>query len=269
MNDLQMGEEDDIEYPSSMVPSSFRNKGYSGLTYPDGNDVEGPGWSSGRSGWLRSRIRRQNRSVIICALTLCIGVAIFYVGSGLYMSDEEINSLVEPFESESGTVTNDADNGKMQQSLDAGHNHSYFNKNHNQFGKNKNPFADKITHPVHQHIGTGGGRPKGGHGSAVDKIKNGGGHGKVNGGVTGGTGNKKNKQVKGDEAAGEVDESDVYCEDLMQYSDWMEATVTKADGPMFNVLKQMDHDPKAFTYVGNCHSFVCWASCLSTSTCLQ
>jgi hypothetical protein len=47
----------------------------------------------------------------------------------------------------------------------------------------------------------------------------------------------------------EVDEKDIYCEDLKPYQQWYDQTITKDDGKMYNVLKQFDHDAAAFTYV--------------------
>ncbi len=44
-----------------------------------------------------------------------------------------------------------------------------------------------------------------------------------------------------------VDDKDVYCEDLKQYEEWHNAKITKMDGPMFKVKKQMEHDKNAFT----------------------
>jgi hypothetical protein len=266
MNDLQTGE-DDIEFPLSKSSSSSRNNGYNGLNYSDENNNSNKDGPAESGSWLRSRIRRQNRC-IICALILCIGGAIAYVASGMYMSDEQVNSLVEPFESESGTVTNNAQNGKMQKIIDQSQNsqnrsHIYNNNKENHFGKTTtNPFANKINHAGKQHNGAFGGRPTGGGnggpmGNPNTLNNNGGGQGKLNGGHGGASTNNKNEKVKGkirdsqSEQQGdnvvEIDESDVYCEDLLQYSDWIEAKVTKADGPMFTVVKEMDHDPKAFT----------------------
>ena len=44
-----------------------------------------------------------------------------------------------------------------------------------------------------------------------------------------------------------VDDKDVYCEDLSQYDEWHNKKVSKDDGIMFNIVRQMDHDPEAFT----------------------
>jgi hypothetical protein len=259
MNGLQAGE-DDIEFPS-IPPSSFRNKGYSGLNHSGDNDImNGPAESGS---WFRSRIRTQNRWMI-CALTLIIVASIAFVTSGIYMSDEEVNSLVEPFESESGTVTNDAQNGKIQQILDNAQNsqnRSFIKDKQSHFGQASNPFADKVSHPGNQQGGKGGGKIVGGHGS-LGKFQHGGDRGKINGNhqTNQVIGNSVDSSALGDEVV-YVDDSDVYCEDLRQYSDWMNATVTKADGPMFKVLKQMDHDPNAFTYVAGCNSY--GTSCIS------
>lgn len=44
-----------------------------------------------------------------------------------------------------------------------------------------------------------------------------------------------------------VADKDVYCEDLSQYDAWHNTKVSKDDGIMFNIVRQMDHDPEAFT----------------------
>lgn len=44
-----------------------------------------------------------------------------------------------------------------------------------------------------------------------------------------------------------VDDKDTYCEDLSQYDEWHHTRVSKDDGVMFKVVRQMDHDPEAFT----------------------
>eukprot|EP00533_Pseudo-nitzschia_delicatissima_P004225 CAMPEP_0116085568 /NCGR_PEP_ID=MMETSP0327-20121206/4393_1 /TAXON_ID=44447 /ORGANISM="Pseudo-nitzschia delicatissima, Strain B596" /LENGTH=460 /DNA_ID=CAMNT_0003576565 /DNA_START=97 /DNA_END=1479 /DNA_ORIENTATION=+ len=44
-----------------------------------------------------------------------------------------------------------------------------------------------------------------------------------------------------------VDDRDVYCEDMKQYEVWHNTKITKSDGVMFKVIKQMEHDSNAFT----------------------
>jgi len=44
-----------------------------------------------------------------------------------------------------------------------------------------------------------------------------------------------------------IDDKDVYCEDLTQYEKWHEIKITKNDGIMYQVVKQMDHDKESFT----------------------
>lgn len=44
-----------------------------------------------------------------------------------------------------------------------------------------------------------------------------------------------------------VDDKDVYCEDLSQYEEWHNTEITKSDGVMFKVVKQIDHDEASFT----------------------
>ena len=46
-----------------------------------------------------------------------------------------------------------------------------------------------------------------------------------------------------------VDDKDVYCEDLSQYQKWHETKITKNDGKMYRIVKQMNHDKTSFTYV--------------------
>jgi hypothetical protein len=46
-----------------------------------------------------------------------------------------------------------------------------------------------------------------------------------------------------------IDDKDVYCEDLSQYQEWHNTKITLNDGIMYQVVKQMDHDKNAFTYV--------------------
>ena len=46
-----------------------------------------------------------------------------------------------------------------------------------------------------------------------------------------------------------IDDKDVYCEDLSQYQEWHNTKITLNDGIMYEVVKQMDHDKSAFTYV--------------------
>jgi len=64
-----------------------------------------------------------------------------------------------------------------------------------------------------------------------------------------------NDEKKGDEhqtstiGDNDVDDRDVYCEDLSQYQRWHETKITKKDGAMYRVLKQMNHDQTSFTYV--------------------
>ena len=44
-----------------------------------------------------------------------------------------------------------------------------------------------------------------------------------------------------------VDDKDTYCEDLSQYDEWHNTKVSKEDGVMYKVVRQMGHDPAAFT----------------------
>lgn len=261
MKDLQAGD-DDAELasgPRSSSKSLFRDKGYSGLNQSADADIGGP---AEPGSWTRSRIRSQNRCMIL-ALTVFLIASVMYIGRGVYMSDEEVSSLVEPFESESGTVTNDAQNEKAQQTLDEAQNvysdnHSKNKQSH--FGGNKNPFADKVSHASNQKKGSiGGNKVVAGHGGTLGKLNHGGGQEKVHGQHHVGGGGKQKDQAKGkngavgidqgQEVESVVDESEPYCEDLSPYSQWMQATVTKQDGAMFRVVRKMNHDPKAFTYV--------------------
>ena len=44
-----------------------------------------------------------------------------------------------------------------------------------------------------------------------------------------------------------VDDKDIYCEDLSIYQEWHDTKITKADGVMYRVVKQMNHDKTSFT----------------------
>lgn len=165
--------------------------------------------------WLRSRLRRQNRLVWIALVMLAIG-SIAYVASGMYMSEEEVDALVETFESESGVVENGEKNGKYQTALDkANQNQSQGNNNNDGIGLVKtgshwgnghnNPYANHVnggSNPRgnHNNKGGGGGDGFGGHNGLGKLGHKGGGHagnfgnGGASGGQTPHDDNKKNNQ---------------------------------------------------------------------------
>lgn len=58
--------------------------------------------------------------------------------------------------------------------------------------------------------------------------------------------NNENTKIQSTIVAG-IDDQDTYCEDLSQYKEWHEIRISKDDGKMFNVVKQMTHDKGSFT----------------------
>ncbi|KAG7346779.1 glutaminyl-tRNA synthetase [Nitzschia inconspicua] len=234
--------------------------------------------------WSQRRFGKQNRCMVLLMGTLLLAAIIYVVGM-VYLSDDDMDALVQPFERESGIVEDGMENEKEQEAFDSINtgNRSPINaKKHQHFGGHDNPFASKVNsvsfRPEDQQqqqgqTSKGSGGRNGNLGGRLGKIgQNGHFDGKRpgafsqhasdgNGGISASTGNQNmdsqgdfsNNDGHSDTASSQaksqevIDEKDVYCEDLTRYQIWYDATITKADGPQFLVVHQMQHDHKAFT----------------------
>jgi hypothetical protein len=181
--------------------------------------------------WARTRVRHQNRSFVVATAVFLIAAAVYVIG-GLEMSQE--NSLVvENSDAQSGVVENDAENAKATEAFE---NAGSGTPGHATHGK-PNPFGNN--HGVEQSI-LDRHNVTTPHGSAIARwnrthpgqpypTKHHPAPHQNNTHQSNGTGNCEKK--------------------LSRWKDWMDKTITKGDGKQFEVLEQMDHDSKAFTYV--------------------
>mmetsp|Transcript_60871 Transcript_60871/g.149051 ORF Transcript_60871/g.149051 Transcript_60871/m.149051 type:complete len:517 (-) Transcript_60871:64-1614(-) len=262
--------------------------------------------NTGRDGMriVNATTRRSYMSILflVLAVVAVVTLSVMYVAPGLFISEEQVDALVETFESESGTVSNNnggsGSNNKFKTALDkkdnnnningGGSGSSYWSKRH------KNPFANPVT-KIDGSTNSNSNNVNGNKGPRGSKNGGvlGGKHPKIGGGGGGGGGGGKNNNDRqppqtgsggGDEHDGsgtaktiqsdpptmtptmpptmpptpvetiinnttpvDVDEAEVYCEDLSQYQDWYDANVTLDDGVMYKVHEKLDHDAKAFT----------------------
>jgi hypothetical protein len=225
--------------------------------------------------WLRRRMGKQNRCMVLFMGALVL-TAILYVMGIVYMSDDDIDALVQPFDRESGIVGDGMENEKEQQAMDdasSRSSHKPINEHH--WGGHQNPFASKtnsVYFPSQGGGGSGGGGNgnnfNGGYGAKIghdghvgDKrpgkfghhVNNGNGNGVIGHqdvAVGGKSDNEDNDTGASPQPTSTVvDEADVYCEDLSRYQSWYDAVITKQDGPQFSVVTQVEHDKTAFTYV--------------------
>jgi hypothetical protein len=225
---------------------------------------------------LRRRLERKPTRWLVILMGTFLLAAIVYVVGTVYMSDDSIDGLVQPFDRESGFVENGAENEKEQESIDnaAHRNQDHYSNAH--WGGQQNPFASKVNQPqqhYHQqgdsvHVGSG---HLGHDGHIGNKRPGKFGHHQGTNSDTNGSSSSSGVSVRKNDTssngatpppppdASHIDEKDVYCEDLSRYQSWYDAIVTKESGPQFRVVKQYDHDRKAFTYVDvkyavRCHS---------------
>jgi hypothetical protein len=233
--------------------------------------------------WLQRRPmeKKQNRWLIILMSTFLMAAIVYVIGA-VYMSDDSVDALVQPFDRESGFVENGAENEKEQAIMDnAHHNENQATASH--WGGQRNPFASTVNQQQHQYHqgfisqgdGGHGGAGNLGHDGLIGNKRNGKfghhqgtnivGEQQENTTTTGTDGSSSNNgnndvSVNNDDTSSnavsppqpnpsDIDENDVYCEDLSRYRSWYDAAVTKESGPQFRVVKQYDHDKRAFTYV--------------------
>lgn len=226
--------------------------------------------------WLERRLwgggtHRKNRCMVVVTVSLLLAAIVYVVGT-VYMSGDDMDALVQPFERESGTVENGVENEKQQKTINGSNSHKPINGQQQHWGGNHNPFDSKAN-SAYFHSGqkgsqgeSGDAESRGSHKNHVGKL----GH---NGHMDGSKrpsnfanrvkGNENVQQDVDDEPSDEtaegngdaspqpdptvVDEKDVYCEDLTQYQSWYDAAVTKSDGPRYNIVEQFEHDKKSFT----------------------
>jgi hypothetical protein len=195
--------------------------------------------------WVGPRLRTQNRCFVLTMAVLVITAAVYVVG-GIYSSDED--TLVEKYDAEGGIVGDGFDSAKAQEAFENGkasngwwHGGGKANPfgNENGVEQGQNAAAMEKWHIKHPDAPYPGGNGNGvfghkGHDGAIGKDNN----------NHGGHANGNHNQGHNQHAGGHV-----RCENLTPYRDWLEATVTKQDGPKFEVLEQMNHDRQAFTYV--------------------
>jgi hypothetical protein len=214
--------------------------------------------------WTRKSVRRQNRCMVIALGAFLISMAVYVLG-GVDMFQN--NSLVEKYEEESGTVENDFDNESDGDT----------NKKNGPWGsKGKgNPFGNKDRDkPVRGHFnktlareqarekwnqrhpdvpfpkdrprtrpgGAGASAGAGQQGTTIDWNKGFHPH------------PKKGDEDKGEDASSnnykvpDPEKSKLFCENsLDQYKDWFKKKITKDDGVQYEIVEQLNHDPKAFT----------------------
>jgi glutamine cyclotransferase len=218
--------------------------------------------------WADRQVRTQNRCFALVMMGL-LAVGAVYVIGGVYSSDED--ALIEKYDAEGGIVGDNFDSAKAQEAFEQaedqknGHASANWWQSHgekNPFG-NQNaaqhgqPDAQKVAqwnkaHPGvpypeknhgKQHPGALG-KNSGHGGQANNNNHNANQNNNNNHNGNGGNTNTHSGNGNGDDHANRH-----RCPDLTKYSDWLEAAVTKTDGKMYEVVDQMDHDPKAFTYV--------------------
>jgi hypothetical protein len=274
MKDLQeggsFGDGDMEEFVASMEIRSVENG--------DLEECQPEGPATGLGGLWRQRRRHENkqsRSMVILMGTFLL-VAIVYVVGTVYMSDDSVDALVQPFDRESGFVENGSENEKEQAVID---NANHINQDHSanaHWGGKQNPFASTVNGNQRHHQNQGdasqGGAGYLGHDGERIGNKRPGKFGHHQGTIFN-TGQQESVAVAGSDHSSssgvsvnnddttanraspaqpdvnDVDEKDVYCEDLSRYQSWYDAAVTKESGPQFRVVKQYDHDRRAFTYV--------------------
>jgi hypothetical protein len=196
--------------------------------------------------WVGPRLQTQNRCFVLAMAVLVITAAVYVIG-GIYSSNED--TLLEKYDAEGGILGNDFDSAKAQDAFENAQEHKNGQASNSWWhgGGEENPFGNEnaVEHGqnvaairkwnrTHPGMPYPGGNGKGilghkGHNGAIGNKNNHGGHATGNNHQNGGA-NKR-------------------CENLSQYRDWLQATVTKEDGAKFEVLEQMNHDHQAFTYV--------------------
>jgi hypothetical protein len=195
--------------------------------------------------WIRSRIRKQNRWTLIL-MGVLVATAVVFVAGKVYMSEDDVDALVQPFDRESGTVENGSQNEKQQQAIDKANGKS---QSHGHWDGNGNPFASTVNslNPhndyTHGYSHKGATIGKFGHNRPGGRPGEKFGHNPIGGGGSGSVAGQTPSQPP----AETVDEKDVYCEDLSRYEQWYNSSVSKDDGPQFRVINQFDHDRTAFT----------------------
>jgi hypothetical protein len=194
--------------------------------------------------WARTRVRRQNRCFVVAAAVFLITAAVYVIG-GLDMSQE--NSLVDKYEAQSGVVENDFDNAKATEAFENAAQQAAGTSGHATGHGKPNPFGNKnfpkqgVEQSIlDRHNST---TP---HDSAMARWNR----------THPGQPYPSNDQFspnhnKTHPANGNnKDGTDANCEErLSHWNDWMDKKITKEDGKQFEVLEQLEHDSKAFTYV--------------------
>lgn len=115
----------------------------------DHDEKSSPG-PVGPGQWLMSRILRprRNRCLIMLVSVLLI-ITVVYVVDRVYMSRQNMDAFLEPFERESGIVENDVQNDEMQQSKEKDENETETeHMTENKFGGSNNPYDSKINNVV-------------------------------------------------------------------------------------------------------------------------
>jgi hypothetical protein len=224
--------------------------------------------------WAKSRVRSQNRCFLIAIGTFLIVGAVYVIG-GVYSADN-VDTLVEKYDAQSGVVDQEFDNAKMQEAFQQnqqgknGHAaNNWYQKNH---GKD-NPFGNANA-IAHGNLSTWGkhaqNRTQGAHAAAMARWNRTHpgqpfpGHSGTNGlvpnhnsghttgsGSTGGSGalpgghNSNTGSTSG--SGGNLGGDHCALQDHIYPGDWMQATVTKSDGLKYVIVEKLDHDAAAFT----------------------
>lgn len=193
--------------------------------------------------WARTRVRHQNRCFVVATAVFLIATAVYVIG-GSDMSHE--NSFVENYDAQSGVVENDFDNAKATEAFENAQQASG-TPGHSTHGK-PNPFGNNnaLKPSVEQSILDRHNRTTP-HDSAMARW---------NRTHPGQPYPSKTHSAPSDNTLGKNKTHpanivvNANCEEkLSRWNDWMDKKITKEDGKQFDVLEQMDHDSKAFTYV--------------------
>lgn len=241
-----------------------RASSYRPVLETDNGDEFHPDGPAEPGSWLKRRLRKQNRYMVILMGVVVIATVIFVAGK-VYMSEDDVDSLVQPFERENGAVENGAENEKQQQVIDKANNNAQDQSN-NPFASEVNAWHQQNNNHAHgnNHKGAAIGnfghnghkRPGGGKFRPHQNGDGGGGGGNQNGDSGSGAANNKSgsdtdpstpSPSHSPVAAVDGNEKDVYCEDLTRYQKWYDTPISKEDGPQFRVINKYDHDKRAFT----------------------
>jgi len=213
--------------------------------------------------WVDKQVRRQNRCAIVALVAMCLAAAVYVVG-GVYMTDEQALEG-DKYEAESGILSENFEGDKAQDNYEKkkdGKGHNWWNKH----GKD-NPFGNEnaVEHGNSDGIDRGNpypGNAGGGLGNMGNKDKNGGIRGKD-------TTNNSQVELPHDAGAGHGHDTgkpsdgsarpkggnaghsnsgpprSTLC-DHSGYQDWLDATVTPADGIKYEIIEKFQHDHQAF-----------------------